>query len=86
MFTGRGEHDHPHIRVFVRAPPGVVEVLENARRLRVSGLRPVEGDHRHRAIGLVSNEMFCCHCLLLYLKLLITLSWANEATRDPAWV
>src|ERR1700712_1329279 len=86
VLTGRGEHDHPHIRVLVRAPPSVVEVLENARCLRVRGLRPVKGDHRHRPVHLVTNEMFCCHCHLLYLKLLITLSWANEATRDPACV
>ena len=42
--------------------------------------------NRHPAVGLVSDEMFCCHGFLLYLKLLITLSWANDATSDPAWV
>src|SRR6202000_3152822 len=65
MLTGRGEDDDPNFRVCVRAPPRVVEVFEDAWCLGVRGLRAVQGDHCHRSVGLVPNEMLCCHCLLL---------------------
>src|ERR1700721_2870915 len=64
VLARRLEDDDPNLRVGVRAPPGLVEVGEDARRLGVGGLRPVQGDDSHPAIDFAPDEVFRGHWFL----------------------
>ena len=86
MLTGGLQDDDPDIGVFVGAPPGVVEILEDARCLGVGGLGAVQGDDRDPVVDVVADEVLSCHGCIPFGGVLTTLSCAKDATCDPDWV